>query len=496
MTTRDRRKENRILVLAQPGSEVISNLGGHQADIVSSPDDASDRYGQHKYHMLIVDMAPAQLSQTMPFLESIRNKSASQEILLVMDKEQQQNLEGIVDGHCTMDYVLNPLDPAYLSHRIERALLIGRKNYALEKKDKEWQRLSDLGQYIGNLISSSGGLDEKLSELAARTKEAIGARDCSLYICKDGRSLEPIYSDRMQESVEVPLDSKENQGLTMRKAIGLGKPLILSHDDFSKAGGCASQRYDDIETPDNAVIIPIYEPQNKQLLGVLNLASIPGLRADDLNRSKYQVMQGLLSSTINNMMQYRRIEELSLQDPKLTILYNSGYFMELLRREIQRSDRIGSNLSLIMGDIDHFKDVNDTYGHLTGDHVLIRTAQIYVDTIRGGTDFAGRYGGEEFVIGLGNTDIYQAIILAQRLRNQIQDQSIDPDSLPAGLRDEVKAIIRKDSKLGPNIKYTSSFGVAQYQPGWSAEQLISAADTNLYIAKRSGRNRVFGLPQE
>ena len=170
------------------------------------------------------------------------------------------------------------------------------------------------------------------------------------------------------------------------------------------------------------------------------------------------------------------IHIMSITDP-LTGIYNRGYINQRLPQEIQRAIRYGRDLSLLMCDIDHFKKVNDTYGHLSGDAVLKGFAQCLTTTIRHEVDWAGRYGGEEFLIVLPETDLAGALVLAERLRKMVQTCTIRTG--------------------GHNIGITASFGVTGFSPDTplkrvTAEILLQEADNLLYQAKEEGRNRVSG----
>jgi diguanylate cyclase (GGDEF)-like protein/PAS domain S-box-containing protein len=158
------------------------------------------------------------------------------------------------------------------------------------------------------------------------------------------------------------------------------------------------------------------------------------------------------------------------RDP-LTGLYNRRYLDETLTRELLRVERRGAPLALIMADVDHFKRVNDTAGHVAGDEVLKQVAQVLLGAVRR-EDVVCRYGGEEFMIVLPELAASAAIERAERMRCQLEQ-------LPNELGGH---------KTG---RITASFGVASFPvQGPSAEALIVAADGALYGAKRGGRNRV------
>jgi two-component system cell cycle response regulator len=168
------------------------------------------------------------------------------------------------------------------------------------------------------------------------------------------------------------------------------------------------------------------------------------------------------------------IKKLSITDA-LTTVYNHRYIMENLPREIKRSVRYSRNLSLVMVDIDHFKKINDTYGHQTGDYVLKKISSYLKDSIRYELDWVARYGGEEFLIVLPETDISGSTCVAERFRETIEKMEI--------------------KFKGKHVSITASFGVSSFEPSdnsqmVTAEMMIKDADKFLYEAKNGGRNKV------
>ncbi len=156
---------------------------------------------------------------------------------------------------------------------------------------------------------------------------------------------------------------------------------------------------------------------------------------------------------------------------RMTGLFVHHYFQERLIEEIKRSERTGTPLTLIMADLDHFKNVNDTYGHQQGDIILKGTASIIHQNIRS-FDIASRYGGEEFAIILTETDLSTGEVIAERLRKKIEQSSYMSDD--------------------NEIKITISIGLAQFnhELDKTGIDLIKRADTVLYKAKAMGRNRI------
>lgn len=169
---------------------------------------------------------------------------------------------------------------------------------------------------------------------------------------------------------------------------------------------------------------------------------------------------------------FETTERQSLSDP-LTGLANRRFFQEILLRELRRAQRSNQPLALIVADIDHFKGVNDTYGHNVGDEVLGQVGGIMVASVRA-TDFVIRYGGEEFVVLMPETRIADAVQVANKLRKTIGD-----------------TILGSTSRPGMTLKVTISGGVAAFPvDGKTGEQLILGADRALYWAKEHGRNQI------
>jgi diguanylate cyclase (GGDEF)-like protein len=165
-----------------------------------------------------------------------------------------------------------------------------------------------------------------------------------------------------------------------------------------------------------------------------------------------------------------RLAQLAVTDG-LTGLYNHRHFHERIALEVERSQRSGLPLSLLMLDVDHFKQFNDTYGHPAGDEVLRQLARVLSDTRRA-NDVVARYGGEEFAVILVDTAKFTAAKVAERVRERTFAHDFS-DAAP------------KAPKLSVSV------GVATYpDDGSDAEALVRSADTALYAAKRAGRNRV------
>ncbi|MDT3700908.1 MAG: sensor domain-containing diguanylate cyclase [Thermincola sp.] len=153
----------------------------------------------------------------------------------------------------------------------------------------------------------------------------------------------------------------------------------------------------------------------------------------------------------------------------LTGTNNRQFFEKLFKTEFEKAIKYRTMLSVILMDVDDFKSINDVYGHLIGDQVLTNVVNVIESSLRD-SDFCGRYGGEEFVVALPNTSLEQAIKVAERLRQQIENNSVEIE--------------------GRKIKVTVSLGVTQLSNEKEAYRLIDKADKAMYSSKTRGKNQV------
>lgn len=154
----------------------------------------------------------------------------------------------------------------------------------------------------------------------------------------------------------------------------------------------------------------------------------------------------------------------------MTRLKMRHYFLTMLAEAMQRAHSGGESLSIVMLDIDHFKRINDTYGHLFGDDVLREVAEVLLTNVRQ-TDLAARYGGEEFIVLLPNTEGARAMAIAERVRRGVEAAAFDHE--------------------GTSLQVTVSLGVASFKPeiDMTSHMFIDRVDRALYCSKRDGRNR-------
>ena len=205
---------------------------------------------------------------------------------------------------------------------------------------------------------------------------------------------------------------------------------------------------------------------------IVSKKTIGYLAATDVKREEEEILrilgqQFLLG--IQRSLLYRKVQELTITD-SLTQVYSRRYFLEKFDEEISRSKRFKLRFSFLMVDIDHFKEINDRYGHLVGDAIIKEVTKTIKENIRQ-VDFIGRYGGEELSIVLTETDKNQASFVAERIRQAIESKVI--------------------SVYDENLKVTISIGISLFPiNALDNLKLIDKADKALYQAKNTGRNRV------
>lgn len=202
-----------------------------------------------------------------------------------------------------------------------------------------------------------------------------------------------------------------------------------------------------------------------------NLGELVFRRNQRFSEHEQGNLESLLSALLfpmRNALLYRAATQSALRDP-LTDTGNRIAMDQTLQREIEMSRRHLMPLSLLMLDIDHFKNVNDNFGHSAGDDVLKGVADSIKSQLRN-VDMVFRFGGEEFLVLLSNTTREAAAMVGERLRFAVQAQNYKAD--------------------GNQVELTVSLGCSTLLPGESADSLLRRADSALYVAKREGRNRL------
>ena len=236
--------------------------------------------------------------------------------------------------------------------------------------------------------------------------------------------------------------------------------------DFDSMRQMVYTRAESLRGMQSLLILPLLVREDP--VGTLALAAKRPHAFNPAVRPTLQVLANQLAVALANAESVRRLEELATTDG-LTGCLNKRAFLEELKRRLKVAERFGKRLSLIVTDIDHFKRVNDTYGHAVGDHVIRGLGEI-LRQLKRETDVVGRFGGEEFCILCEETDARGALLLAERVREELKQREFDAE--------------------GCKVRVTCSLGVAEFPHDANTDTLLfELADRALYQAKQSGRDR-------
>ena len=309
---------------------------------------------------------------------------------------------------------------------------------------------------IASAVNSSLALEEVLNVALTHAGRIMGAVAGAMYLVRPGKTeLYREASYNLTNRARGAVRKIEEEPL--RTALAAMRPLVVNLDDRSAPG------LDQGGHPGHALVVPIQ--RSGQLMGAMELY----LNAwRELSEDQADLLNGVASQAaiaIRHAQLFAAQEENALTD-ELTKLPNRRAFAQQFLLEMQRARRHHNSIAFLMIDLDHFKQVNDTYGHLNGDAVLAELAQILVTGARE-SDVCARYGGEEFALILHETTESGARVLAERIRAKVAAATF-----PGGL------------------KLTISVGVAATDDAALFTQLIDRADQALYVAKHGGRNQV------
>jgi len=350
-----------------------------------------------------------------------------------------------------------PPNSELLQAKLDALLRIAKNN---DQKQRNFQ------EYELSLLNSSG-LFNLLSIILERHLEQFQLTEVTLLL------LDPEYEFQRLLNVESLPDSWQGRLLFTDRERDLQdnykvrfKPSLAAYS--SKLHHALFPNHAELSS---VAILPLIR-QNK-LIGSLNLGSKQASRFQaNIGTQFLQHLTAVISACIENAKLQENIKQLGLLDP-LTGINNRRFFDQRVSEEVTLAQRNKTPLSCLFIDLDHFKNINDTHGHQTGDDVLKHIAEILNDTMRT-SDVLARYGGEEFVILLANTSSQDAYDIAERIRIIVETTSFKISSaavlnitLSVGL-----------STLGDNEHITTT------------QHLVSFADQAVYAAKVSGRNRV------
>ena len=353
----------------------------------------------------------------------------------------------------------------------EKEILI--ENRALKNNLCNLKQELDFFEEVSKTLTSTLDLNNILSTIMNNAKKLIKAEAWSFLL------IDQETGDLVFEKTSGKKDDKKKikkirmkigegiAGWVARELIPVVVPDVSADPRFSS-------KVDKQITLKTKTIMCVPIKSKGNILGVLeivNKTTNEPFTKDDLNLILRIVDHAAIA--IERASLYQKMEELSITDD-LTKLFNTRYLDRTLEIEINRSNRHHTSLSLIFMDVDHFKTINDNYGHLVGSKLLVEMGQLLIRCLRT-VDIVARYGGDEFVIVLPQTPPDNAIQIAERIRKSI----------------EHNVFLKKD---GYSLKMTASFGVASYpESAKSKEDLLRLADEAMYRVKYQTRNGVYAI---
>ena len=334
----------------------------------------------------------------------------------------------------------------------------------LQRRNAELSTLVEIGKALTSTLSRQDVLNVVMEKVSLLLHSKIW----SLLLADE-------KSGEMTFEIAVSPAAEKLKGLRLKKGEGIagwvaehGEPLVIPD---AKKDDRFSDQIDKATSYETRSVICVPLKSKNRTLGVIELINTD--TKESFSESDLPILTTIadyVAIAIENALYFETINELIITDD-LTSLYNSRHFSELIDYEIERAKRYNNKLSLVFFDIDYFKKVNDTHGHLVGSRILSEIGALVKKSTRR-SNLAARYGGDEFVILLPSTDKAGAIKMANDLLDIIRNNKFKADD-------------------DTPINLTASFGVATYPTDADDKpELVRLADMAMYSVKESGRNGV------
>ena len=325
---------------------------------------------------------------------------------------------------------------------------------------------------IGKALTSSLDMDDILQKIMSFIGELYSPVNWSLLLF-DREKANLYFALAIGESTETLKDMKVRIGEGVAGWCAQHGRTIIIPDTSKDARFNNSFDQETKFHTDSIICIPLISKD--ETLGVLELINID---AKFFEKEYIEMLESIADFTaiaIENAWFVKQIRDISIHDD-CTHLYNTRHMHNLIDAEISRSERAKRPFSLVFIDLDHFKSINDTYGHLVGSQLLREIAMILTENLRQ-TDWAVRYGGDEFVIVLPESGKADALQITERIRAMLNERIFFEAE-------------------GFNIKVTASFGIASFpEDAKTKAEIIKMADEAMYVVKKKGRNNIITADQ-
>jgi two-component system, cell cycle response regulator len=333
----------------------------------------------------------------------------------------------------------------------------------IEELEESRDELRRSLERLGTTLRFTHDLQGMLRAVLETAVATLGASSGAAFLLEaEGREMRLEVTNGFEPTVKGTLGV--GRGVAGRAA--LGRPVLIpsEQEDIVPAAP--------LEPPaSTAVAVPLI--RGERAIGVLALygRSLPEPFAEQ-DVATLASFAGQASVAIENVLLHEEAQRLSITDG-LTGVWNRRYLQMMLVTEIERSQRFGRPLSVLLVDLDRFKRINDDHGHLVGDAVLVEVAQRMVRSVRSQIDSVARFGGEEFLLVLPETPPRGAHVVAEKIREAVSKEDI---------------VVDEDT---PPLRVTVSIGIASVPAdGATTDDLLRAADDAMYLAKEKGRDRI------
>lgn len=398
-------------------------------------------------------------------MEKLRKLSEGERVRLEYPVNSASNYSRWVDVHGI------PItdDDGTVKQIIGASREITKQKNVQEELQREKDRLRSI-VYLQEAIDKANlDLDEIMKTVVKKLMDLTRADGAAIELVEDGTLVTKSASGCLADSQGLRLDIEQSlSGLCYRDG------QYKRSDDVTRDDRINPEFLKKIDLETGSILLIPLEHTDERF-GVLKIISGEQDTFDSLEENVINLLSGMLSAAIFQSLQQlekekyiEQVRTMALTD-SLTGLDNRRSLMNQLKDEVKRANRHSRSFSFAILDLDHFKRINDSYGHQKGDEVLSRVARVLKDTTRE-IDSVSRYGGEEFGFLLPETKLNDAENLTERLLSEIRSLEFESD--------------------GESFGITSSAGVSAYREGEALEDLIKKADKALYTAKANGRDRV------
>ncbi len=418
---------------------------------------------------VIRDRQPLMISATKPGQLPYYDDGSAGLALLAVPVIEGGHLRGVLSADRTRAFDEVERDAlADAGGQLLRAVQSEQVFRAVERSKYEFERFYQGAAMLGRALTP-----EQVMETAFDAAAAIVEYDAGVIALYD-KERKKHRVEAVRVDVERPLiDAEALAELEFKDNTGLAAMVVKNRHYLPSSGeprdlsAPVFTRKVKIDDAKSLLVLPLLA--GEEAIGTLTLMARAEKRFGRDVREMLSVIANQVAVSLENGLLYKRMETMATTDG-LTGLTNHRTFQERFAEMIERAGRHGTKVALLLCDVDHFKKVNDNYGHPVGDEVLRRVARVLQEVPRR-IDISARYGGEEFAVLLDNVDLGQARQVAERLRTEIEKMVVETEKGP--------------------LRVTESIGIALYpDDGRERSVLIERADLGLYHAKHSGRNRV------